>query len=951
MATRIFSEGQGDDRVIRGHNLGGLNTVATPLNMAKSDSPRLVNCSITKGGLIQKRKGTYNMGTLPQGEGVGTTGHTSTLGYEYLVSKSGTDVLIGEVRNSNYSTLMTKENVFTARAEEIVPRFVQLPDNLGRTVILTGTNTPVQVSFLEQRLVAKAVATEIEFTSDAYANASALNTLVYLNNEPIAGLVSVVENAVTVTMPMGVSLAIGDTLDVVFITWQWWTEAYAYFGDRFYDVVPRFKVDESDRHLEVPEKLRDGIQKTPAQTGYPMRVRGTAAEFYFQPYVEGNPGRYAFTDGSASYSEETAPQITPNFITFGDHDWSTVVWINATASSQGAVPVHLYRHRPIRFTGNQGWDAADVVVSQVFNKTSLLRNTVSTTAVGSDYGYESILSNGLTPQGTSCFFLSPGLGQEGLGFPLDDIIRIHVKGTDFIGAGQSPSFDIRDGGVWPVYGFGEFADFFQGMFPTAGAFIGNRIVLGGVPTDPLRLMFSAVSDTHVPGEFYNSVQIDPFNSSSGAFDFQLSASSDDFIMGMVEWQGSVFVFTKNSTYRLKPGEGGTYQEQYVGEVGMVQPTAYMKSKDRVLFVADTGVWELRPSDGLSDSYYLDEVSIKVSDRFVDAFDASVIALDGVEDKLYITTSNTEALTFHTRIGAWADFRLYGDYTIKALAPYVDQDTKLHGFMFIVDDGTDLVLLKTEYDYYTDWSTTEESPTFPSESNTTTTVEGVRFYEMGVWSTMIDQVEDIKVTLDGDVLVFKKDYYKKGPYVYLYERPAAGLSLTVVPKNPDTQDGTYEVEHVIEGTTGVTYLSLYATPVFTWGQLANYKRMKHFILMLNNQVDNAVFDLSNIGDAEPEEYVGTDRVKFDANITYVFNNERGGETSYDLYGLYGLVWDYSLFDNSGTHIDDGDYVVLRAPVQGMGVTFQALLWNSSSSTFSLAGYAMDGNLKGSRYRPE
>jgi hypothetical protein len=78
------------------------------------------------------------------------------------------------------------------------------------------------------------------------------------------------------------------------------------------------------------------------------------------------------------------------------------------------------------------------------------------------------------------------------------------------------------------------------------------------------------------------------------------------------------------------------------------------------------------------------------------------------------------------------------------------------------------------------------------------------------------------------------------------------------------------------------------------------------------------------------------------------DERTGQTQYDMYGVDNLQWDNSLYDVFGTNNEVNDYVVLKEPIQGIGYSFQATIWNWDDGYFGISGYQIDGKLSGKRY---
>jgi hypothetical protein len=977
MAEGLYREGAqaGADAAIRAYNFGGLNTEASPLNIPTGDSTQLTNCIITPGGNVQKRKGTKVVFTdTTNANGQSLFSITTPQGNVLSIRKAGTSITV-----NRYLDVITQikeyTNVFNSAATTEQPTVVDISTpNEPKYLLLTGRNVPIQITVLESTGTIAPSGTSVSTTDTRFYNAATDFTTVFV-------LIYQSDGTTVLTSPTGGSYAsetatftgltsahTGGNYDLISVSWQWWAEGYWYDGDRFYTMIPRFGVNAVDRHLALPERIRDGLanMRTLPVSGNPMIVAhrrldtGGVQAYTWNPSLAAND-QYILTDGSPAYMVQSF-MFTANagttHITFGGNSIS-----GYDTSAQSGSPTHIHRLRELRFRGGTPWRADRTVAVIGFKENQtwgspLGWTTGSTPNVSFSYAWTSWNNSGVPVSVSSNYtsrWVSFSVGGVSTGIPQTRLVKFVHYDTDYKGSNSlnDPS-PYKHRGIVVAYGLGEYADYRMGYFPTCGAVQEGRLYLGGFPHRPLDIIASAILDVNVPGEYFQDFQIDAFTSLDGAKDYLAISTVDDYIVGMISMAGSLFVYTRKTVQRFRPTDVG-FRPEIVGTKGATNSQAIQRFADRMTFVSDDGVYECRNMEGLSDNYGLVEISGKVASIFRKRqIFRHVLEYDDNNRQLFITMGNF-LMVWNSELNAWYRWEIGHQWEVLNCTQ-IENSQLRNKFTITVriprTGGNRVYVLETDGDYYLDamgsWGDTEVI----KPSQTINTVANVRVYAHTIPTTGIESVEDLRVELDGVPLTFKTQWRKRRNTIYLIGMPNPGLPLVIQHRNVDLESTSSLVTQPNTNIKGFAYFSIYNTPTFTWNVLANFKRLLHFEGLFNNAIQNGLYTLGEVLDTDENEFwVGYPRVELDCNVTFAFNHEKGGDTSYELYRFYDLVWDYSLFDVTGSIQNDDDYVLIREYIQGVGYAFQALVWNTSHRAFSLTGYQIKGEMKGSRYRRE
>jgi hypothetical protein len=1089
---------------IQASNFGGLNTVSSPLAIPYEDSPLLLNAVVNINGAIEKRKGSrvVRSDTIP-GTGITLIPVTTTLGYYFQVVKNGKDIQLFELVGNELLLRMTKSNVWSSAAENIKASYVSTSEPEQRIIMCTGLNVPVQLTFTERRyLFTASQAWNGTFIPEAELLKTATTTnALYFVDGALTAVTNVSYNAplkrlnitYNQTFPPG-----SYVLDVVLITWQWWTEALFYYGDRFFDTVTRFNDKPTDRHVAIPANLRDDIDPLDTFPNlYPITVlyHNSPNYVYYTPNASRLPlgfRQYGFSDGTVQQpivanwiGTATNGQVTFNIGTT-DSNWywatpqTTYAVFNGTqvfvqslsfngntltvTLSNGVTPgppppgnydilqvlhnvmpivpspffitfgaiqprgdqqtVYISRQRGLPFNGGNG-----IIGQNLYVKRDDIIQFQYIGGPNSNYGdYQLFNFKGQYTALTSLTAVATHIdftGSSEVGVPASAKIRIVNKQiSKFVGTSATNSDTPRVDGSWvPCYGISAYANYYTGSFPGCVALYQGRLVFAGFPQNPLAVAFSSVTDFTVPNELYMSFQIGTFNDKpQDPVDVLITSTADDFITGLVEHQGNLFVFTRNSLFRVSAAGRGVLTADNVAissvaKKGTPNQNCITKANDTLVFMSDDGVYLVTPSAGDTSSvvdYKLEEISTKVRNRFSNttptkrelpwvAFNAVSKTLVVAQPRKDDTKVASYLLTFDMFRQAWSEFDTVGHFNTFTGATCTDIASR-DAFILVVSRNrlspTDTVYLKLDDRRYLDFVVSATGtgsglnvtvPRLPYTQHTTS--QGVRDYRITFPVLPLSDVQDVTVKYNNQTLDFGVGYVKTHNGIRLLFDPVNNATLTISHRRPDTdydagklryntqtaldlshafcyvdnipllEFNGFTVTHnptdtvVNIGTApnnskievGVIYTTVYATPTFTWDTLRNYKRLLYWTGLFDNAAERyTITDVNTNSNQDAESLVGKPKTRFDCNVSFVYNNTEEGYTSADLYGFDELVWDFGLFDIYLPYQYD-DYVLLKQALQGVGYSFQCLIWTTDEAGFKLIGYQISGKIKGTKYQ--
>lgn len=1009
------------DGAIQANNILGLNTVANPATLPYNATPFTLNTTYTPGGSVQKRGGTRTVEWYSSATGSTEAVYIhpirTALGYNFVLRAQNTGFQIIEPLSTStfqdgisgpsrtgpeWQVLLTKDDVWTDAITSQHYDFTEL--DRGRILICTGVNAPVEVRVREFTTTAPTTGSGQSFDvptswhenygdrTPTASNALRDSLIIYVNGvrqDPATTVTTTDYESVTFTG----NLNTDDRIDIIRIVWGWWAEARVWFGDRLFNNNIRFRVDDADRTVEIPEKLRDG-QYMDSSSAYGA---GYAVGYGTILSVPGSFGDFTFGTGATSsdyfYSNgTTAIQNSNENVTVGtDPTHITFAALHTAGqfnenTNNNSVNVVFARFRAFEFSGGLDGDSVagkfvdpdTELLCWLKQENQLLRQDIigATHPAGRTFvgaimrvdGLDPYLRNasaGLTANGF-VFYQHPTGGPEGSleirrGIPQDQqVLAINLK-TDYIGPNaQTARTQVNDDGfVVAGYGLNFFCDYSQGVFPHVSALFNNRLVFSGIATDPLRIFMSAPGDAYVSGEKFTYFQPDIDNAADTApIDFVLSnTTSNDFIRAMEPMFGSLFVFSRDAVWRVLP----TLTTQKSANFGPNTARAVSASDGRLFFATTDGVFEMVQSEGLSDSYVPSEISTPIRDKFPQLV-LTYMGFDEKRNRLALSDdTGFDLYVFFTDTGSWSQwqFGAYGNNALKGFVNYWDDtDTYQFGYSlyqtqntegpptperlmtvqqedlpysldFINRDGfVNADFIKYDYDVTVDIVTSPRVgymiPLRNEGLKLTNLPSGNRSHK--VYLNTVEQSTSAW------------DYWGKG-FIFLAALVADGDTITVEPLVPEKTYNPHELVTTDDGEyVGFVYPACWTSGQFTYGSMGAYKRVTHLNLFLDNRNVPVGFDY-------PTEVEGTQEALFipygrhllNTNLSLYFQNDAVDETFTDLYSVTDAYYQ-----------QQQDYTLLRYPCQGIGYDFQFMLWTFSPDWWSLAGFQLDGNMKGKRY---
>lgn len=823
-------------------NFGGLNTTASDLNCPYEDSPQLYNVDVDISGKIRKRKGTV---LIKEDSDDGTLGYTvlpftSGLRYTFLLEKQGTDLRVYETNNDTFTLLMTKSNVWSDLASNVRANYVRTSEVEPRIILTTGVNQPVQLRFVEQQEIA--TSTETNFTlanAERFSNATTSNIVVFKNRTRVTPSgVSYSGGVLTLT---GVGAVADDVIDVLLITWQHIVEAAYFKGERFAQAVTRFNATDTDQSVEIPSELRDDPEinyssSEPYRYGYfaydsdqfdPVGS-GSNQYDYDTDLTPASETEFAVGNGSL-YDSSTGGTVTPAplFITFGA----------VTSGGSDPIEVLISRRRSMYKYLNGGIPLTGGDIKVFVDGAQSSQSTGTGSASGDFLNYYVVDEDGNIETSTSTEFKYVAFeASTRIGVPENSDVEIVHTSTNFIGSGANADVELyKDGACEPQYGLGIFADYYSGAFPSNVSLYQNRLVYSDFLNNNLLVLFSEVGDKTIPLRPYRLFQVESANSNDNdPFDLRVNSKADDFVTGLLVWQSSLIVFTRQGVYRISGSNGGfnatTNNVNLISTLGLVNSYSVTVAEKSVLFLSDLGVFDLALGID-SEDYVASEKSLKIRQLFTEIAELqdpnrenlAWMSYDANTQKIYLglPLSNfdytaSRLYVFNVFRESWSEYFTPSGFYSYYGTQYQDFSLGVRYLMSLAtrhdsnNVPTNRVFVRTEGTYYVDFfdtatgdnSTTEFNTAFDYSFVSHTTVNKIQTYPVSQIDTNdvrgfrlfpLQSIQDVKVQLETQAssgvyttLIEGTDYVKKPDNsVYLLSDPGASRTLRIYSRCPAT----------------------------------------------------------------------------------------------------------------------------------------------------------------------
>jgi hypothetical protein len=1011
MATAFQREQQTDDFSIQSYNFGGLNTTASRLNVPFSDATELLNVNVGLDGSLLKRRGTKKLSNPPSG-GVGYgVGVRSVLGYNFSIVAAGTDLTVYSRVNDSYTTERVFSGVYTSLTRAEPTQWVQLPDTYSRVLALRADRPPLEVYAVERRYnvivnLSNQITVDKQITGDhkSLTPATFMDTIYLRRGDGTrvtykGGTLTYTYNAstqlATVTLPFTSLNNESITYDVVGFRWCWWAESLKWLGDRFFDTLSRFNVTANDNNVAVPDALRsDVVLGEESLVTLICRTSNINDQYTFatQPTTA---DQYNLSDGSVYVpGASNYIQQAPYFITFG---------AARTPLPQPPESVKMLRFRELRFRQNKSAIAGNVRVT--VNDTV---KPVNYTGVSTGSSTPMLFQLNLT-QATLTTHIARWIGFSGsfpVGVGATDVITVtntELNGINGIQVEVEES-TFQTGAYRRVYGLGSFSDYTQNIHPSVGCVYQGRLALSGISNDKSRVLISSIDPTEDRYSFFQ-ITDDLGGLATDPFDVVVSGGdSADYIVGMVEWNSSLFTLTRRSVYRISGGDQPLTATRrlvtYISNIGLVNPRCIARTDTAVYYLSDGGVFNLTPR--VEDSEFAAiEKSLKIRDLVLNRDTNRIVSsasmfFDSRQRKLYVSVPNSydvnlessDLLVLDTVREAWTTYETLGQFRVQSFYENVDN---LSGRYSIVACCGGVGNLLLDYEArYTDGTTgytgsTSYTHTMTMGYGIPSVADGQRYdIPEGIQVSGISSIQDLRVFVGTSSTPTEVPFTKYGKYVYLTLPTANNETVWFVVRStvndspqgiqrygagnrypytlwsgntsvsPSSEILTFNtVTRVVTltvGWTGLTteqfligthYYTNYVSSMFTQQQLGTLKRTKHAYLYFNNG-ESSNYTVSPIVEAY------TTRVN--ANVAMMYDSDDSdANTSVDIYGYQDIIWDNAYFDTVESSDRQDQYVLFKEPLIGIGYSYRLGVYSYDESRWNLVGYQIDASRnKGLRY---
>jgi hypothetical protein len=358
--------------------------------------------------------------------------------------------------------------------------------------------------------------------------------------------------------------------------------------------------------------------------------------------------------------------------------------------------VSFVRLRQLRFNNKKGVLNANLNV--FVGETAISRSTITT--VSGTQKYYTHETESLTPYtGTSTVqkFMS-FTASTPIGVKKDEYVTLVNTETKWCGsAALNTKYNYNNGSYVPAYGFGDYANYDEGVFPTFGALYQSRLCLAGVGST---ILVSGVYDKIVDGAPYRYFQTtdDLNNPTIDPFKIRVPFSQSDTVLAMRQWQQFLFVFTRTSTYKTTLDTNGQFNVNtptltLTASVGCIGRDGVETTESTLFFLSENGVFDL----GIvtSNEYRASEISLPIR---------NVIKEFGADSKLSYDTFNNKLYVYNKRLMVYfTDQKVWSEY--KAVLPWdISSFLFWREFMLLCCKTLcDFQITRTEYELYIDFA--------------------------------------------------------------------------------------------------------------------------------------------------------------------------------------------------------------------------------------------------------
>lgn len=1043
-----FSGGQQQPRLADDVSLvrnlaGGLNTVSGDLAIPEGDVPYLYNIDINDAGHAVTRPGSQFRGSFgATGDpldpltisGAISVSYTSKAGRSFSVLKVGPSLFIywveatnGNAEVTRATLVMTKSGIWNNSGSAIRPDYAITNEVANRIIFTSGINVPVQLQFIEfsDVITEGAAFTTVVVTSPRYANATTSSVLVWVGG--VQKTVSNVSfnsgnNQLTITIP---STDAGTYIvEVLFITWQWFCEGILLSGDEVYTSVTRFHSSETDKSVAVPTGLLRNYQAiTEDNVLYPVIPYFSSDRGDYYTYDSTRKpdvaNEFAFSSGIAYTAALNSDEIVPGIshVTFG------ALRDDVMGSTDPPEEVHLVRAVRLDFNGDAtSVEAQDLVV--LINGTAATRIDSTNIASNTTNWNESYVGRAV-PVTASQFYSNTSVaaaagtspvkyvtfdGSQSIGIPPTSTIEI-IHATvpaNYIGSSANDTINQLapgDGNAVPAYGIQEHADYSSGSFPRSVTLYQGRLVFGGFPSDPLKVVTSEVIGTSITGfDFVNySIAWEDLEATDPVVTRISTNQNNATIVAMGTLIGNLFVSTIEKTFRISGGNNvltpTSVVVNVVGDVGAVNPQSLVGVENTLVFLSLAGVYRIAPSLELGDfSVTLLSTKINTEVKNRNNITAGWVTFDRINNRLYVGVDNfgdstvaTELYVYNFNRGAWFRYSAYYGYWYCSGASFIDLGNPYLLFLMpsIRKDYLEISIVFFPYFYATDFTRVGNQAALVStdwndfplvEDSITVTANEVRdtYVIQNFRLSEYSSLNDVTVILDGEEIVYGTSFRKiDESQIDITRVFSIGASLLLRPRNTlgnypillyldniqvDTPTLTFDspnstvtvtLDSMDSNTiarTGTSIPCLYTPPLVVRNNIIGRKLATDVFLVLLNTNFQAKFREEDVNSASNQDaltLIGNWKQKVNIGISKVVS---ASEIDFvpnesQALGFTELYWDLGSFDSDSSADQLQRYSRINVSVKGSQAFFQVFFYTyGQGEVFELIAYQLvSGNL--------
>lgn len=1031
---------------------GGYNTSDSDLLTPLTDSPNMNNMQVDFDGMARKRQGYRTLLTRNQT----VAGERSKVKGSFIIplqTASGRPILIiredrgvvimGLQDDGSWVQFIRLTNIWGTKLDDTAFDYiVQYEPLYTRVILVHPKQIPVQISIVATHLPTfpKGVTSNswtIPDLSVSYAsvnNSTGYSRLIINGTlvTPTGAASSPLANgavALTTTTPAVYNAGTYD-LEVLYFGWQIWAEALLLNGDQLVSSVVQ---GVSTKTVAVPSSLLMAISAY--DIGLPP-IRAYQTTNYDNLYsITGIPNaasNYVWSNGALA-DGVTPPPAGFGFLSFGNYPSSTrtititrgyrlpfqgnsgMSWVDGTRHVLTDINRRFWGRYPVSPPSEGG---AGVGTLRGYTLRNASDYYVNTGNVGRGQNYISLDANSTANGGLSVIGaedkiwiidadLATLMGSQYCGSQSNWYIPTVTTAAISIITNSSnyppdyPSVPFP-GALYPVPGISWYADYKRGSFPSCISTLQGRIVLAGFRDNPMTLIVSNPYDTDSAGLYANNFDaVYTIPSEVSPFDIILPGKDNDIITDMLEYNDSLFVFTKFRIFRIHANGGlvNVTNAKYslIAEIGVQNSRSVVLTDEAPVFLSTSGVFALVPDD-TSAGYSVQELSGKVR-NFIQSNndtirDVGFLLYDSGRNELYVGLSDNYSrdrtgvlLVYNTRLGAWYPYTSLGGVSMqvywgallwdtRANAPVIEPKVLFSTFATLNDDDYMQIIEMNRTDVPVDlveqvqFAANPISTRLVAPQATWAIIPGCQEYdpsniqlfgEAAFRMSPIRDMEDVYVAVDGVQKVFGVDFIKTERGTLYF--PTAPVGTTLLAQMFVSYEGsTYFPVTVYNATTGKLFQLNERSAIQSGGK---------YQVTISSGVTAG--DILWIGYAYPAWYTtptfnsNTLRAKRIKNYIGYYHNtvskilgitdapvlattvgKRQAPLNVNVAVLFSNEYEGTLQMDLYENLNPSkypnqqvkDYSRISVPIVGNGYNIQVVHHNNTPSTFKLAGYELD-----------